>query len=266
MAARVAHDGRISRRRFKKRAIGIGFHRDRAGGMPDLELVELAGPETRHEKFPHTRSPERSHRKIASVPTIEVSHQRNPQRRRRPYREGHAGNPADHPRLRPEFLVDPVLVALVEKIQILRSEGGKETIGIMELPRLAVRVGGTQPVGKDPGSFRNEALEKPLRREQFQLVGRSALALDIDHRARHGIPQQRPNHDALAAAPRMRMHPEDPVRRGMGGVKQSSEIGFGDNHGTIPQCYAPAARRLAANPAPAGTAFTRCFSARPRCR
>jgi hypothetical protein len=110
--------------------------------VADLELVELPVAETRDEDLPDARGPEAAHRMVAAVPAVEVADDRDAGRRGRPDREGDAEDPAEVARVRAQLLVDPVLVALVEEVEVLVAERRQEAVRVAELPDAAVRRGG----------------------------------------------------------------------------------------------------------------------------
>ena len=108
-------DGGILRRDFKERAVRIGLQDDFAVGVEQLELVERAFAQARHEKLPHAADAEQAHRVVTAVPLVERADDADALGVRRPDGEAHAGDAVNDPQLRAELVVNAALVAFVEE-------------------------------------------------------------------------------------------------------------------------------------------------------
>lgn len=86
---------------------------------------------------------------ITTVPAVEIADNGNPRGRRRPNREGHAMDTAKIAHVRTELVIDAVLVALIEQVQVLFADRRQEAVRVEELTVLAIRIRGPVLVPKD---------------------------------------------------------------------------------------------------------------------
>ena len=226
--ARIADDRGVVGRRLEVRAVRVSLDVELPTRVTQLELVELALAEARDKQLPDAGDPERAHRVVTAVPLVEVADDGNARGRRRPDREGHAGHAIHGPQLRPELLVDAMLVAFVEEIEVLRAQRRQKRVRIVEFADCAVGLRGPEPVLEDLGAARDEDLEETLGR----LPGhRMALASAALHDLAVGdIAQERPDHNALRFSAGVQVDAEMVVRRGMRSGKQGLKFGLWESH------------------------------------
>ena len=149
---------------------------------------------------------------VASIPVIEVADERDAHGRRRPDRERHALHPAEVAHVRSEFLVHPVLVALVEEVKVLLAQGRQETVRVEKLPDLAVGPRGAQLITKDALPARDENLEEPRLRHALHRDPLRRRRLQINNLASRHVAEEGTRHHAFHLPARHRVHPEDRVR------------------------------------------------------
>ncbi len=127
-----------------------------------------------------------------------------------------------------KFLVDAVLVALVEEIEVLFAERGQEGIRIVELADLTAVPRGAKLVGIDGLALRNEDLEETLGREQLHLNG--GPCDEIDDRAGLGITNKSPDKHSLDFPLFVGTHAEEVVRSGVFCFDEGDEFGGAYDH------------------------------------
>src|SRR3954468_7067612 len=103
----------------------------------------------------------------ASIPAVEISHDRDARRRGRPNGKGRSLHIIDRANMRSELFINPVLVALCKEVQIKIPKCREKRIRIEILASLTVTEGGAQLIAKDPFAAWNKHFEKALRRDQF---------------------------------------------------------------------------------------------------
>lgn len=166
---------------------------------------------------------------IAAIPTIEVADDRDPTRAGRPHGKRDARHAVYRAQVSAELVVDPMLIALVEEVEVLLSQGRQERVGIMPLPRLPVILGHTQLVGKHFAAARNEALVESFGSEGLH---RPDLARGrINHRACHAVTDERPDHHASRAPDAMGVHAQLIVRPIGRRIQEALERGRWQDHG-----------------------------------
>jgi hypothetical protein len=116
--------------------------------------------------------------------------------------------------MRPQFLIDAVFVALVEKVEVLRPERRQEAVGIEELAVFAVGILRPQLVAEDLFA-RDEQLEESLGRDHRHRVRRRPGPVELDHRAFDRRAHERPHHHAGHPFVRQRMHAQPAMRIGL---------------------------------------------------
>ena len=247
VAARIADNRRIVRGRFEPGGIGIRLQPDETAAVPDFELVHFALAQAGHEEFPDPGRPEQAHRMKAAVPAVEIADDRDPAGRGCPHRERHALDPVHRAQLGAELVVDPVLVAFVEQVEILLAERRQEGIGVGELADLAAVEPGAEDIAEDVRLPRDENFEEPLGRQLVHRPPRRAarhqrrLLSRVNHRALGGLADECPHHHADAAAVFGRVHPQQVVGTALLGIEEGFEVGLGDFHGTTLLCAGDAA-------------------------
>lgn len=158
---RLGDDGGGRGRHLRTPCHRVGAHRVGTVGPCDVELVERALADPRHEQLPHPAGAERAHRQSRPVPVVEVTGDPYAPGIGRPDGEAGAGHAlVDH---RPGAERPPQLLvpALADQMQIELAEGGQEAVRVphlqlVELFRgLAVpdeqEVLRDGPQGQDPG-------------------------------------------------------------------------------------------------------------------
>ena len=104
-------------------AVGVGLvDRVPLDAGEDAVLVDRATGDARQEAIPDARASDRLERVRPRVPAVEVAHDRDDRRVRRPHRELRAGDAADRARMGAELLVEPGVVALVEEKEVVGRE------------------------------------------------------------------------------------------------------------------------------------------------
>ncbi len=144
----VPHDRARAGRHLMPHAVGVGLvDRVALDAGEDAVLVDGAPGDSGHETVPDAGASDRLEQVLLGIPAVEVAHDRDRGRVRRPDRELRAGDAAEGPGMRAELLVEPGVVALVEE---------KEVVGRQELFPVARR-------------------SRRLRRPRPSLFGQSSL-------------------------------------------------------------------------------------------
>ena len=136
--------------------------------------------------------------------------------------------PATPPRSRAvgaELFVDPVLVALVEEVQVLVAERGQEAVRIEELPDLPAGIGGPQLIFEDLGPLGDRHFEEPLGGQPRHRRHAAPGGVRLDHLAADA-----PRRKARTTTPCRRVHAEHRMGIGVTGLQERLEVGFGDEH------------------------------------
>ena len=110
--------------------------------------------------------------------------------------------------MRAKFLINTMLRAFVEQIQILVAQRRKESIRIVELADFPVFLFDTQAVRKCFGTIRDERLENPHRIDLFHGVTPLGTASVIHDFARDRILHERTDNDAIFSVVREGVHPQ----------------------------------------------------------
>ena len=173
---------------------------------------------------------------IPAVPPVEIADDRHPLGGRRPDRKRHARHAVDHPNMRPQLLVNPVFIALVEQIHVLFAERGQEGIRIVPLPDSTGVELDPQLVAEDLLRPRDEDFEQTLRRQLLHRPARRAAGHDggmitrVDDRAFRGVVDQGTHDQSAAAAAFFRVHAQQVVGLALLGRQQRFQVGFGGFH------------------------------------
>ncbi len=155
-------------------------------------------------------APEAAHRMVAAVPAVEVADDRDAGRGGRPDRERHARHAAQVAQVGAELVVDPVLVALVEEVEVLVAQRRQEAVGVAELPDPPVAPRSRAARRRTPRSrFGMKTSKSPSGASRF--IGKAAGGFSPVRTTSQdgGVAQERPHHQAADAAVGARMHPED---------------------------------------------------------
>src|SRR5262245_41282337 len=88
----------------------------------DMELVQRALAKTRQKSFPDAGISARSQLVRVSIPTVEISNNRNFARVRSPYSKAGALLPIHRHTMCAKLLVNAVMAALIEQVEILIAE------------------------------------------------------------------------------------------------------------------------------------------------
>ncbi len=132
---------------------GIGLLGDgRARTGKDLELVPQIGPERRDEELPDAVGRMQAHGMPPPVPAVPVAHHAHAARVGGPHREAVAVHAVEARRVRAELVVDAVVGAFAEEMQIEVGQRGRKAIGILELADDALPFGHTQTVREGRGA------------------------------------------------------------------------------------------------------------------
>ena len=116
----------------------------------------------------------------------------------------HAVHAVDLAHVRAEFLVDEVLVALVEQVKVVVADRWQERIRVPELPHMPARVGGAELVFEHVGLARDRHLEEAGGICLLHLPrGLRALRDDL---ATDRTRQERPHHDPGRRARSLPVH------------------------------------------------------------
>ena len=105
-------------------AVGVGLvDRVALDAREDAVLVDGAAGDAGNEARPRCRSsPTAWSGCVSAIPAVEVAHDRDGRRVRRPDRELRPGDAVDRPGMRAELLVEPGVVAFVEEKEIVGRE------------------------------------------------------------------------------------------------------------------------------------------------
>ncbi len=192
-------------------AQGVGLQTQAAVGTQDLVFVQLTRSDVRDEELPDTGCAEGAHRHETAVPAVEVANQPHAPRAGRPDRECDPCGAVDASRVSAEHVVQALVRALADQVQIQLAQGWQEAIRIVVLPGVAVGELEAQPVrpalgdggAPQPGAERLHG-HRPAGAQQADVGG---IRVEGSH------------HSAVAAQDRMRIvvHAGDEARRIVGG-------------------------------------------------
>src|SRR5690348_6926299 len=108
----------------------IGFEgKDVAVHAFDLILIESAGAEVREEELPDADAEMAAHRMAAAVPLVELTHDADAARVRRPHGEDDAVDTVDGCFVRAEAAVELEMVAFGDEVEVHRAEKRREAVG-----------------------------------------------------------------------------------------------------------------------------------------
>ena len=170
----------------------IGLQAQLAVVAEHLELVELADADAGDEDLPDARCAHRAHRHQAAVPAIEVADDAHAARVRRPHREAHARDPLVRPRVCTEHVIETLVRALRDQVQVDLAERRREPIRVVELPGVAIGKAEPDPIRELPGpQLRHEPGPQAVARAAPSAPGRRS-ARRATRRSRRGGRRERP--------------------------------------------------------------------------
>ena len=131
----IAHDRSILRRVFGAKADRIGFQRlQNAARRANFVFVADSSFQARDEDLPDPGGAARAHHVPATVPVIEVTDQRDPQRIRRPDRKVNALDTLMGHRVSAQNIPKPPVRAFGQIILVLWPHDRRECVGVHEGP------------------------------------------------------------------------------------------------------------------------------------
>ena len=142
---RVGDDGACVRRTLCLTCHRVGVFDPVARVRLNRKLVELADGKLGYEEFPHATRAKRAHGMRFAVPRVEVAHNANVPRVRRPHSERNPARGAGHARVvevpRAEYLPQAFVTTFANEVKIELTECGRKSVGIIGDPHLTVVVG-----------------------------------------------------------------------------------------------------------------------------
>ena len=157
----------------------------------DIELVVIAGGGVRHEQFPIADAAH-PHRMPPRIPEIEIADHADPPRIGREHHEGDAVDAVERHRMRAELVVEPLMGAFAEQIQIEVGQDRRKAIGVVEIDD-GVAEAGAQLVALR--AVRQRAGEQAGVVDARQ---RCRLAVLVDRLDLGGLRQERAHHGLVA--------------------------------------------------------------------
>ena len=152
----------------------IGFHRQMlAVRFDDIELVMIADAGLRNEQLPIADAAH-AHRMTSSVPEIEIADDADALGVRRQHHEGHAVDAVERHRMRAELVVDPLMGAFAEQMEIEVAQDRRKAVGVVELDDIVAEAGAKLILCR---AVRQRAGEQPGLMDLFQ---RRAFAVFAD--------------------------------------------------------------------------------------
>lgn len=139
-------DGGGLGREFESPAARIGLEHGQAIRTNHLELVAITLAKVGQEDLPVTGRANGAHRIHATVPPVEVADHADALRVRCPHGEVHAAANAMGDGARAKAIVDPVVRALAQQVQIELRQHGSVAIGIIRLAGRTIRPGQAEAV------------------------------------------------------------------------------------------------------------------------
>ena len=103
-----------------------------AVGADNIKFVMIAGLGVRNEQLP-IADPAHAHWMAPCVPEIEIADHADPPRIGREHDEPHAGNAIQRHRMRAKLVVDSLMGAFAQKIEIEVAQNRRKAVGVVEL-------------------------------------------------------------------------------------------------------------------------------------
>ena len=157
VAAQIGDLRRRPRRHLGGQAERVGFLEDPVA-VPDLVLVECSLAQPRHKKLPETAGNVLPHGMPAAVPVVEIAHDADARRVRRPDGEIHPVNAVDLPQLGPQPVVTLPVAALVQQVEVVVGQQVREGVRVVHSHGLfSVFLGHSQHVARRAVAVRQGA-------------------------------------------------------------------------------------------------------------
>ena len=129
----VENDGCRLRTHLGGKCQWIGFQRQvLAVGADNIKFVMIAGLGVRNEQLP-IADPAHAHWMAPCVPEIEIADHADPPRIGREHDEAHPGNAIQRHRMRAKLVVDSLMGAFAQKIEIEVAQNRRKAVGVVEL-------------------------------------------------------------------------------------------------------------------------------------
>ena len=187
----VVHHRGVCGRHLGLEGERIGLQPQPSFLRPDLELVLRSFVYARHEQLPDPRRAERAHGVQAAVPGVEVAHDGDRARVRRPDGERGADRAVELADVRAEPLVEVLVAALHDEVEVELAERRQERVRVADGEDVAVRVLDLELVLERQRRLRQQRLPEPGRIREFCLdAGRQ-------HANRSRLGPQRAHDDAV---------------------------------------------------------------------
>ena len=215
----VEHDGSGARAHFRGKCHRIGLQRQLlALRADDVEFVVIAGGGVGHEQLPIADAAH-PHRMPPRIPEVEIADHADAPRVGREHHEGDAGNAVQRHRMRAELVVDALMGAFAEQIEIEVGQHRRKAIGIVEIDH-GVAEAGAQLVAL--GAVRQRADEQAgvMNARERRRLAVLADRLDIGGLRQEGA------HDVAVA---LGMQAE--IMEGIGVAAFDDRIGLGGQFG-----------------------------------
>ena len=139
--ALVDDDGGCLRAQLRGKGQRIGFQRQMlAAATDDVELVVVAGARMRDEQLPIADAAH-PHRMPPCIPEIEIADHADAPRVRCQHHKGDAVDALERHRVRSELVVDALVGAFAEQIEVELAQYRREAVGILELDDIVAEAG-----------------------------------------------------------------------------------------------------------------------------
>ena len=137
----VEHDRGGARAHLGGERHRIGLQRQMlALRADDIEFVVIAGRGVRDEQLPIAVAAH-AHRMPPRIPEIEIADHADAPRIRRQHHEGDAVDAVQRHRMRAELVVEPLMGAFAEQIEIEVGQNRRKAVGIVELDHVVAEAG-----------------------------------------------------------------------------------------------------------------------------
>ncbi len=212
-----------ARTQLHRKAVRIGLEDGGAGPGADLVLVERARPDARHEQLPDPGTAAGLQRVLAAVPQVERTDHADAFCVGRPDGEPRAGQAVEFGRMRAELVVDRVVIAFAEQVQVEVGELRREVVRVVLVQLDAARIAHVQLVRLQRTAVRHAALEQPRRMDRFQFDCGLAFPAHADgHRVR--LEHAHDAHRSVVPACKL-VVTQHRTRRGVQRVDQRVDVG-----------------------------------------
>ena len=183
MPARAFHAGGGAGAQFGQARIRVGLHEHGARGpVADLELVERARRDPRHEQLPHAARAAARHGMGPAVPAVEVAHDTHAFGAGCPAGEPRAGDAVANALQGAQHLPAPGEPAFVEQVEILVADLGRKGPRTGDLAGAVEAVGDGEGQGTREGAGQRQLEQRPRRAAQGQPFAPDAHAHGLRRR------------------------------------------------------------------------------------